>query len=187
MPAAKFEITRKCEVCGELFLAKTIDSRYCSPRCSKIASKRRKVEREKQLRLDEVVKRIPVSRNYIIVTEAYAMFGISRDTVYRLIRKGIIHSVNTGQKQTRVDKEALMKMYPLRKTPTEKRKKVVPKLYSLEPEDCYTIGDISKKYHLDESTVYLHIRRFSIPTRQIGNYVYVPKKEIDNLYKGMKI
>lgn len=25
-----------------------------------------------------------------------------------------------------------------------------------------------------------------IPTRQIGNYVYVPKKEIDNLYKGAK-
>ena len=36
------------------------------------------------------------------------------------------------------------------------------------------------------STVYQHIRKYSIPTRQIGNFVYVPKKEIDNLYKGMK-
>ncbi|KAA5378874.1 DNA-binding protein, partial [Phocaeicola dorei] len=26
----------------------------------------------------------------------------------------------------------------------------------------------------------------SIPTRQIGNFVYVPKKEIDSLYKGRK-
>ena len=62
----------------------------------------------------------------------------------------------------------------------------LPKKYSLEPEDCYTIGEISKKYHLDDSTVYLHIRKYSIPTRQIGNFVYVPKKEIDNLYKGAK-
>lgn len=36
---------------------------------------------------------------------------------------------------------------------------------------------------MDESTVYLHIRKYGIPTRQIGNYVYVPKYEIDNLYK----
>ena len=29
----------------------------------------------------------------------------------------------------------------------------------------------------------MQIRKYSIPTRQIGNYVYVPKKEIDKLYK----
>ena len=29
MPAAKFEITRQCKVCGETFVAKTIESWYC--------------------------------------------------------------------------------------------------------------------------------------------------------------
>lgn len=48
MPAAKFEIKRKCSICGEEFLAKTIESWYCSPRCSKIAWKRRKDE-EKEI------------------------------------------------------------------------------------------------------------------------------------------
>lgn len=28
---------------------------------------------------------------------------------------------------------------------------------------------------------FMHIRRHSIPPRQIGNYVYVPKSEIDEL------
>ena len=55
--------------------------------------------------------------------------------------------------------------------------------YRLEPEDCYTIGEIAKKFGIHDSTVYLHIRKYSIPTRQIGNYVYAPKSEIDNLYK----
>ena len=41
MGAAKFEITRKCKICGEPFLAKTITSWYCSPRCSSVAYKRR--------------------------------------------------------------------------------------------------------------------------------------------------
>lgn len=41
MPAIGFEIKRKCKVCGEDFLAKTLDSQYCSPKCSKVAWKRK--------------------------------------------------------------------------------------------------------------------------------------------------
>ena len=175
MPAAKFEIVRKCKICGEPFKAKTIESWYCSPRCSKIAWKRNKDEELRMQKLDEVVKKIPKSKDYITVPEAYALFGISKETLYRLIRKGVISSVNVGERQTRVSKEELLKLYPLRKKALTKPKPVA-KLYSLEPKDCYTIGEISKKFHLDDSTVYQHIRKYSIPTRQIGNFVYVPKK-----------
>lgn len=55
----------------------------------------------------------------------------------------------------------------------------------LEPKDCYTIGEIAKKFHINDSSVFKHMRRHSIPTRQIGNYVYVPKSEIDKLYKSL--
>ena len=187
MPAAKFKIIRKCEVCGEEFYAKTLDSFYCSPRCSKIAYKRRKAEEMQQQILDEMVKTIPEAREYITVTEAHALFGISRNTVYRLIEKGRVAFFNTGKNQTRLKKDDLMKLYPLRETPLEGNKKTPRKKYSMEPEDCYTIGDISQKYKLDESTVYKHIRKYSIPTRQIGNFVYVPKSEIDELYKGIQV
>ena len=185
MPAAKFEIKRKCSICGEEFLAKTIESWYCSPRCSKIAWKRRKDEEKRNLRLDEVLKSIPKGQDYIKVSEAYALFGISRDTLYRLIRKKTINHINLGTNQIRVSKAELMKLYPLRKKALTKPKPIA-KLYSLEPKDCYTIGEITEKFLVNESTVYLHIRKYSIPIRQIGNFVYVPKKEIDNLYKGMK-
>ena len=46
MPAIGFEIKRKCKVCGEVFLAKTLDSQYCSPKCSKVAWKRKKDAKE---------------------------------------------------------------------------------------------------------------------------------------------
>ena len=110
MPAAKFEIKRKCSICGEEFLAKTIESWYCSPRCSKIAWKRRKDEEKRNLRLDEVVKSIPKGQDYIKVSEAYALFGISRDTLYRLIRKKTINHINLGTNQIRVSKAELMKL-----------------------------------------------------------------------------
>lgn len=47
MGVAKFEITRKCKNCGKPLVAKTITSWYCSPRCSKVAFKRRKDEEKK--------------------------------------------------------------------------------------------------------------------------------------------
>ena len=113
-------------------------------------------------KLDEVVKKIPKSKDYITVPEAYALFGISKETLYRLIRKGVISNVNVGERQTRVSKEELLKLYPLRKKALTKPKPVA-KLYSLEPKDCYTIGEISKKFHLDDSTVYQHINLTSSP------------------------
>ncbi len=185
MPAAKFEIIRKCQICGESFMAKTIDSWNCSTKCSRIAWKRKKDEELRMQKLDAIAKKIPKSKELISVPEAYALFGISKETIYRLVRKGLITSTNLGERQIRVSKEELLKLYPLRRKALEKPR-VVPKLYSMEIKDCYTIGEVSEKFKLDDSTVYLHIRKYSIPTRQIGNYVYVPKKEIDNLYKGMK-
>lgn len=82
----------------------------------------------------------------------------------------------------RIDRAEIEQMFPIRETPLVKEKPKA-KLYSLEPEDCYTIGEVSQKFGISDSSVYKHIRKFSIPTRQIGNFVYVPKVEIDNLYK----
>lgn len=185
MPAAKFQILRKCSVCGNEFIAKTIESYYCSSACSKIAWKRRKAEEKKQQLLDEIVKTIPQDKEMITISEAFALFGVSRETIYRLIRKGILSKFNSGVRKTYVSKTELMKRYPFRENPLTKSRSLT-KLYNLEPENCYTIGEIAEKYHLNDSTVYLHIRKYSIPTRQIGNFVYVPKKEIDELYKGAK-
>ena len=114
MAAAKFQIQRRCKICGEPFMAKTIESWYCSPKCSRIAYKRKKDKEARHKKLDEIVKKIPEARDYIKVSEAYALFDISKYTLYRLIRKGTISYVNAGEKMIRVSKEELMKMFPLR-------------------------------------------------------------------------
>lgn len=75
------------------------------------------------------------------------------------------------------------KMFTIRQTPIVKKEKPNAKLYRLEPDDCYTIGEITEKFGKSNTTVYTHTRKYSIPTRQIGKYVYVPKSEIDQLYK----
>ena len=184
MPAAKYEIKRKCEMCGATFLAKTLDSRYCTPACSKKASNQKQAELRKRQQMDAVIAQIPEGREYISVSEAEALFGVSSKTIRRLIRSGQVPSINIGQRLTRVDKSVLMNRLPLREEPID-RSIALPKTYSLEPEDCYTIGEIAKKFGMNDSSVYAHIRKYSIPTRQIGNFVYAPKTEIDRIYKDV--
>ena len=181
MPAAKFLMTRTCEICGSSFTPKTITSKYCCKKCSDVAYKRKK---DKQKRLDAmnaVVDKIPESRDYISISEAMALFGIGKNSIYRLIRTGQLPSINIGERLTRINKADLMKITPIREQTVEIKSETV--LYDLDPKNCYSIGEIAKKFHINEGTVYSHIRKYSIPTRQIGNFVYAPKSEIDKLYK----
>ena len=184
MPSAKYEIKRMCECCGATFLAKTLDSRYCSKACSDKAYNQKRADDQKRKQMDEVIAQIPDGRDYVSVAEAEALFGVCKETIRRLIRKGEIPSINIGVRLTRISRSALLERFPLREEPID-RSKPLPKRYSLEPEDCYTIGEISKKFGLNDSSVYAHIRKYSIPTRQIGKYVYAPKYEIDRLYRDI--
>ena len=67
-------------------------------------------------RLDKIVKSIPDCRDHIKISEAYALFGISKYTVYRLIRKGAISHVNLGTNQIRVSKQEQQQKFVYKNT-----------------------------------------------------------------------
>ena len=46
--------------------------------------------------MSRIILQIPDAREYISVKEAVAIFGVERDTIYRLIRKGRIPAINLG-------------------------------------------------------------------------------------------
>lgn len=184
MPTIGFEIKRKCKACGKVFVAKTLDSHYCSPKCSKVAWKSKKDAKDKNARLEAIARQIPDIREYISVKEAVAMFGVERNTLYRLIKSGRIPAVNIGTRLIRIKRSDMENRFLTRPESIAEKERPIPKLYSMEPEDCYTITQVCEKYHINDSSVWAHVRKYSIPSRQIGNYVYVPKQEIDNLYKS---
>ena len=187
MPTIGFEIKRKCKACGKVFVAKTLDSHYCSPKCSKVAWKRKKDAKDKNARLEAIARQIPDIREYISVKEAVAMFGVERNTLYRLIKSGRIPAVNIGTRIIRIKRSDMENRFLTRPesiAEIAEKERPIPKLYSMEPEDCYTITQVCEKYHINDSSVWAHVRKYSIPSRQIGNYVYVPKQEIDNLLKS---
>ena len=171
-------------MCGATFIAKTLKSKYCSRKCTDNAYKKRKAEKLKAEQRKAIAEKVPDARDYISVPEAVAIYAIGRDTLYRLIRNGTIPSINIGMRLTRISRIELESLFSKRDETIEKEP-LGPKLYNMDPENCYTIGEICKKYNINDSSVWAHIRKYSIPTRQIGNYVYAPKSEIDKLYKSL--
>ena len=185
MPASKYKIQRKCKVCGTLFYAKTVSSWYCSRNCTCAAYRIKKRDEKNEQKRKEKVSKIPDDRPYISVAEAVALFGVSRNSLYRLINNGTIPAINMGQRLTRISRAHLEASFPLIEE-QPKELPVTPASFKFDESDCYTIGQITDLYGVCESTVYKAIRKQSIPSCQRGNYVYVPKVEIDKLFKSVK-
>lgn len=187
MPGSKFKIEKQCEVCGKIFFAKTVYSKYCCKNCSDAAYRQNKRDKKIEQQRAELISQIPAERPYITVGEAVALFRVSRDTIYRLIRNGKIPSINMGERLTRICRTNLEVMFGSAKPVPSKliqAKTSVLKSEPFEKENCYTIGEISKKFGVSDSTVRKTIRKMSIPTRQIGKCVYAPKSEINKVFNA---
>lgn len=172
---------RNCPICGTSFTPKTINSRYCSEKCSRKAYKRKVAEEKRQQELNAIAESVPDNRPYISVPEAIAIYGVAKSTLYRLIRQGHIPAINLGTRLLRIDRQKLESIFPIRKE--QKKEEPEPMLFDLSFENCYTITEIAEKYDLSLTTVCNHIRKYGIPMRHQGKSIYVPKTEIHKLYK----
>ena len=160
MPRAKYQIERKCKICGKPFMALTIESQYCSPACGQKAYKIRKREQKRNEELQQVIEGLDSDRDFITVPEAIALFAVGRQTLYHYIRSGKIPSVNLGQRLTRLSKKQLGELFPLRTSVIDGEVKTVRKLYDMEPENCYTITEIcSKKKAYSHTKVAVKLRK----------------------------
>ena len=188
MGFSKLKIPRVCEHCSKPFEAKTVTTRFCSVSCNnKEIIARKKREKEKVLTatlLKNYANKIAEvqSREFISIPEATIMFGISKDTLHRLIKRGIITGVNLGVRLTRVKRLDLENLFSSVEIPNNSKE--IPEKPNFEVGNCYTISEASAKFHADPSTVYNAIKRNKIPTKQVGSFVYVPKNLIDEIFDG---
>jgi len=185
MGFSKLKIPKICEQCHKPFEAKTITTRFCSNLCAskngKEQKKQEKERREKEKKLEENGIDTIQCENFISLKEATVLFGISKSTIHRLIKQKLIHSVNLGERLTRINKIELEKLFsPIIIDENDKQEKELPKKY--KKEDCYTLSQVSEKFGANPSTVTSIIKKFNIPKEKIGKFVYVPKVEIDKIF-----
>ena len=185
MGISKLKIPKICEYCGKQFEARTVTTQFCSKDCGHKADNARKKAGRQEAKRQELIAQIPNARPFISISEAVLLYGVSRDTIYRLVRIGKIPAINLGERLTRMSRAHLDMMFkPLAVVPIFPEIQVKKMDYS--QDECYTIGEITEKFGVSPSTVSNTIRRNSIPKKQIGKFVYVPKVEIDKIFTNTK-
>lgn len=114
--SSNIEVQRICQFCGVEFTARTTFTKFCSPRCNKLAYKARK-RNEKVQRSNRETRRImtkPIeevkAKEFLSVRDTSVLLGCSTRTVYRLINIGALRAVNLSERMTRVKRSELNKI-----------------------------------------------------------------------------
>lgn len=180
--SSNIEINRVCQHCGNEFTARTTKTQYCSHTCnsraykaklkaSKIKSSNKETHRIKTEPI-EAVK----AKEFLSINDVCKLIGISRRTVYRLIEQGNLKKIKVGTRTIlkRAELDKLLEQ-PTPKQPEPKE----PRQYDIS--DCYTIGEIQRKYSISEKGLYDIIKRHNVPKTKKGKFAYVPKNIIDSV------
>ncbi len=69
-------------------------SKYCCPTCSKRAYKKRANRKRERGNTSSISQANTIQQGYLTVKESMLIYGISKDVLYRMIRKGLIPSYN---------------------------------------------------------------------------------------------
>ncbi len=184
MGFSKLKIPKICEQCDEPFEAKTLTTVYCSKSCAnksaRLRVKKNKEEEERKSLLEKTKDKILEiqTRPYLSVSEATILYGVSKDTIRRLINKNVIPAYNLGERLTRINRDHLDALF--KEVPKVTKYNNAIKEFNIE--DCYTLSEVTEKYNANPSTVSNAIEKFNIPKKKIGSYVYVPKEMINKIF-----
>jgi excisionase family DNA binding protein len=109
--STNLHIPKTCEYCGNLFTARTTVTRYCSHKCNSRHYKQVKREEKVKQALREthnqatttpqVVETSTINvanKDFLSITEASQLIGVSRWTIQRMIKRGQLKAVPFGRK-----------------------------------------------------------------------------------------
>ena len=182
---AKEPIKKICEFCGCEFEAYTQVARYCSHDCNRKAS--REIKRKEVIFLTasmasqtkrERAKSDLSEREYISISDAAAIMGVSRWTIYRNVVKGCIPAKRLSQRTTLIRKKDIEALFdviePYEVLTTGVRKPI---------DEWYTIDEVTEKYGLLRHRIRKIINAEGIPTKKAGTRTLIAKNKIDAYFR----
>lgn len=171
------EIKKTCIHCGAEFSAQSPKARYCSPYCKGRHCKeemRRRFEREeKEEHLRQEAALVDCAE-ILKPGQAASYLGISRPTVYRYIKAGIIPAVRLPGK-TMIRKKDIAAIFDSPPPPRERAPRTPkPRLpesvpvpgQTAVPVQCIgyiSVPDLAKKYQITTKTVKDYLQKHGVP------------------------
>lgn len=108
--SSNLHIPKNCKYCSNAFIARTTVTKYCGDICAKKAYKDRKRKEKIQSTLKVDMRQLTDAqtithlnnvnnKDFLSVTEASQLIGVSRWTIQRMIKQGRLKAVSFGRKR----------------------------------------------------------------------------------------
>ncbi len=174
-------IHRICQHCGSDFIAQTTITKYCSHTCNQRAYKAQK-RKQRINAVNETTRKAiirPVeelkAKPYLSVAETCTLMGISRRTVYRMIRQGLLSVAKAGSR-TILRRTDIDQLFDLPQ-PEKKKKQQQP------VNEFYTVQEIEQLYHIKYGRLNTIVKENDIPKTVHNGRLLVSKPHIDRYFK----
>jgi excisionase family DNA binding protein len=175
----QYEFT--CKVCGKTFTAYKRTTKYCGKTCAKRGYKAeiRKVEiRQSSEEVQEQNRQKLLSQEYLSLTNASALLGISRPTIYKIIANGELATIRVSERIVRVKKSDLEKLQsktlaPLKHSVAEMNKTI---------EEYISMQDALQQFNISQTWFYNKVRNKKITTITIKGKIHYPIQPLRKLF-----
>ena len=185
--SSNIEILKICEYCGKEFTAKTTVTRFCSDTCAKRAYK----QRARQKKIDSAIgetKALKIAsltdikaKDYLSVTEACSLVGVSRRTIYRMIQRKELPIAKFGAR-TIIKRSAIDQLFktgekkPIKEAGTNTQAIL----------DWIGLSEVQEKYNVSPTALNEIIKRNNIPRMQNGIFVLISREHIENIFNPIR-
>lgn len=195
--SSTINVERICEYCGKKFIAHTFTTRYCDKICNSraykanakagkynaVSSEVKEIETKKLVQtIDEI--QVIQTKEYINIQETAVLLGISRRSVYNIIKGENIPVIHMGRRTiiARTDITNLLACH------MSTQDNAVSKYSSSNAKEksiteFYSVKEITEKYHIKYNRIYVITTEYNIPYTEIEGRKYYSKRHIDDYFK----
>jgi len=182
------KIKKKCLNCGKFFEAQMITAKYCCHKCNAQHYKIRKKEeakmenpntkKKKEIPYDTQLKKVQI-QDYLSIKDVTFMMGISRSSVYRLIKNGYLKSAQLGSR-------VLIRKKDLDQLIKNQVQEIQPKQIKLKPahqntNSYFYTKEIPDYYDISISTLDRYLTEHNVKKYRDGRETFILKKEIEKI------
>lgn len=182
--SSNMQYTKICQYCGKEFTAQKSITRCCSHRCASLLYKeeqRRKRRNEEQDTIVEQRRQSLLNIEYLSITQAAALLGVSRPTIYKLIASGQLPAQQLTQRTIRIrraDIDAIAPPAAPAHATTQQQRSIT--------DTHLTCKQAMERYSISEAWFYKKVKAEGLQPALVGGKAYYPPRSLDKLFQQKK-
>lgn len=180
--SSNFTVKKVCDHCGNVFIAKTTVTRFCSKKCNSKNYKQK--QREEKIGVSDQALRQMMNHKleelaeleFLSVKSAAKLLGTSDKIVHTMIKSGRLKASNLSVRKTVINRAHIDRLFELQDIQDNRK----PNSSNLS--ECCHMGEAQKIYNISEKALFDILKRNNVPKYQVGWYTYVLKNHLDEIF-----